>query len=100
MSRTSRDLVTIFVPATGVTALTIYFAAPISLVEVPLVGIVLPLASAGYMWRRWIDLRGEIARYDTLVKALEHQATHDPLTGLPNRTLLMDRTEHTLTLTA
>lgn len=100
MSRASRDLVTIFVPATGVMALTIYFAAPVSFDEVPLVGIVLALASAGYMWRRWIDLRGEITRYDTLVKVLEHQATHDPLTGLPNRTLLMDRTEHALALTA
>ena len=28
---------------------------------------------------------------------LEHQATHDPLTGLPNRTLLIDRLRRTLT---
>ena len=36
---------------------------------------------------------------DTLAftSRLEHQATHDPLTGLPNRTLLLDRLRRTLT---
>ncbi len=99
MSRASKDLATIFVPATGVMALIMYFAAPLSLDEAPLVGIVLVLASAGYMWRRWMDLRGQITRYDILVEDLEHRATHDPLTGLSNRTLLLDRIEHALALT-
>jgi diguanylate cyclase (GGDEF)-like protein/PAS domain S-box-containing protein len=32
-----------------------------------------------------------------LQERLEYEATHDPLTGLPNRTLFMDRLEHALT---
>lgn len=54
----------------------------------------------GYWWRRWMYLRDEITRYQSLVKDLEHQATHDCLTGLPNRALLLDRIEHVLALTA
>ena len=38
-------------------------------------------------------MRAELAKQAT---ALEHQASHDVLTGLPNRSLLMSRLEHTI----
>ncbi len=38
----------------------------------------------------------EITERKLLQERLEHQATHDPLTDLPNRTLFIDRLEHAL----
>ncbi len=39
---------------------------------------------------------GAAVRRQELETALQHQALHDPLTGLPNRALVMDRIEHAL----
>ena len=41
-------------------------------------------------------LIGAAVRRSELEDALQHQALHDPLTGLPNRALVLDRIEHAL----
>jgi predicted signal transduction protein with EAL and GGDEF domain len=56
----------------------------------------LTVAVAVFAWRRWKEANTEIARREELQKELEHQVTHDALTDLPNRVLLMDRLEHTV----
>jgi hypothetical protein len=56
----------------------------------------LTAAVAVFAWRRWKEANTEIARREELQKELEHQVTHDALTDLPNRVLLMDRLEHSV----
>ena len=43
-------------------------------------------------------LETDLRRIIELQEELRHQAMHDPLTGLPNRTLFLDRTQHDLHL--
>jgi len=43
--------------------------------------------------RAFVSVARDISERKRAQQALEHQALHDPLTGLPNRTLLFDRLE-------
>jgi diguanylate cyclase (GGDEF)-like protein len=56
----------------------------------------LSAAVAIFSWRRWREANTEIRGREELQKELEHRATHDALTDLPNRALLMDRLEHAI----
>lgn len=44
-----------------------------------------------------IGLGRDVTELKELEERMAHQAFHDPLTGLPNRTLFMDRLQHALT---
>ncbi len=61
-----------------------------------LVPIVFGIAFGVYSWRRWRDLNEEITRREELEERLTRQALHDPLTGLPNRTLFMELLDNAL----
>jgi diguanylate cyclase (GGDEF)-like protein len=67
--------------------------------EILILLALLSAAVAVFAWRRWKEAKTEIVRrkeLEELQNELEHQATHDALTDLPNRALLMDRLERAI----
>ena len=48
--------------------------------------------------RSKVDVFVDLYRLRRQAEVLTHRALHDPLTGLPNRTLFLDRTQHALHL--
>ena len=64
------------------------------------------LVEVSVVWSPWRDAQGQVVEMIALARditerrrmerALQHQATHDALTGLPNRALLADRLDQAL----
>lgn len=50
--------------------------------------------------RHFVGIQNDVTERRRLEEELSHRAFHDPLTGLPNRTLFMDRLENALTRAA
>jgi diguanylate cyclase (GGDEF)-like protein len=56
-------------------------------------GVLLTLLASSFILLLATGRRRALAMVAAKTAELEHQATHDPLTGLPNRSLVMDRAE-------
>lgn len=61
---------------------------------------IVPLRDDAGKITHWLASQRDVTKPKTLEESLRYQALHDPLTGLPNRTLFTDRLEHALSLTS
>ncbi|MBA2533631.1 MAG: GGDEF domain-containing protein [Rubrobacter sp.] len=62
--------------------------------ELPILLGFVAMAAFVFAWRRWRETNADLARRKDLHRKLEHRATHDALTDLPNRAMFMDRLQH------
>jgi diguanylate cyclase (GGDEF)-like protein/PAS domain S-box-containing protein len=64
--------------------------------ELPVMHTLIAHRDASGKVRYWSDIAQDFSEFKRLEQQLSHQATHDALTGLPNRLLLLDRLQQSM----
>ena len=59
---------------------------------------IVPLRDTAGRVTHWMAIQRDVTERKVLEEQLRYQVLHDPLTGLPNRVLFMERLEHALSL--
>jgi diguanylate cyclase (GGDEF)-like protein/PAS domain S-box-containing protein len=59
---------------------------------------IVPLRDTAGKITHWMAIQRDVTERKVLEEQLRYQVLHDPLTGLPNRVLFMERLEHALSL--